>query len=125
MKGTDQFKQTIKAYLDGRASEDALFAKSYAKEGKTLDGCVTFILNQVKASGCNGFADDEIFSLAVHYYDEDNIKAGKPIACNVVVNHKLELTEEEKAKAREDAIAEYKAAEVEKLKKANGQFSLF
>lgn len=36
MKGTEQFKQTIKAYLDERAKADELFAKSYAKENKTI-----------------------------------------------------------------------------------------
>lgn len=50
MKGTEHFKKTIKAYLDNRASTDSLFAVSYAKENKNLDDCITFILNQVKAS---------------------------------------------------------------------------
>ena len=49
--------------------------------------------------------DDEVWSLAIHYYDEDNIDVGKPISCGVVVNHKVELTEEEKAQARKDATA--------------------
>ena len=97
MKGTEHFKQTIKEYLDGRAQTDELFAVSYAKENKNLDDCITFILNQVKASGCCGMTDDEVWSLAIHYYDEDNIDVGNPISCGVVVNHKVELTEEEKA----------------------------
>lgn len=56
MKGTEQFKQTIKAYLDERAKTDELFAASYAKENKSLDGCIEYILSEVKKSGCNGFA---------------------------------------------------------------------
>ena len=31
MKGTEHFKQAIKAYLDERAESDAHFAASYAK----------------------------------------------------------------------------------------------
>ena len=42
---------------------------SCAKEHKNLDDCITFILNYVQQSGCNGFTDAEIYSLAVHYYD--------------------------------------------------------
>lgn len=91
MKGTERFKQTVKEYLDGRAQTDELFAVSYAKENKNLDDCITFILNQVKASGCCGMTDDEVWSLAIHYYDEDNIDVGKPISCGIVVNHKVEL----------------------------------
>ncbi|MBP9481471.1 MAG: hypothetical protein KBF15_08460, partial [Parabacteroides sp.] len=40
----------------------------YSKPEKNIDDCVTYILNEVKKSGCNGFADDEIYSMAVHYY---------------------------------------------------------
>ena len=69
------------------------------------DDCITFILNYVKQSGCNGFADDEIYSLAMHYYDEDDIDIGKPLTnCKVVVNHTIVLTEEEKAEARRQAM---------------------
>lgn len=105
MKATDPFKATIKAYLDNRAANDELFAKTYTKEGKNIDDCVTYILNHVKASGCNGFADDEIYGMAMHYYDEDKIEVGKPVSARVVVNH-IELTEEEKAAAKQKALDE-------------------
>lgn len=104
MKGTDEFKNTIQAYLGNRAKTDVLFAKSYAKENKNIDDCVTYILNTVHKSGCNGFADDEIFSMAVHYYDEDKINIGGKSNAQVVVNHHVELTEEEKRAARDNAI---------------------
>ena len=39
-----------------------------------------------------------------HYYDEDDIDIGKPLKCNVVVNHTIVLTEEEKAEARRQAM---------------------
>lgn len=86
---SDAFKNTIQAYLEGRAKEDSLFAVSFAKEGKSVDNCVTYILNTVQKSGCNGFTDDEVFSMAVHYYDEDNIEVGKPNSARVVVNHSV------------------------------------
>lgn len=116
MKGTEQFKKTIKAYLEQRAETDALFAVTYAKPNKNIDDCVTFILNQVKSSGCNGFADDEIYSLAVHYYDEDTIDVGKSMNCQVVVNHQIVLTEEEKAEAKQQAITRYQDDEIRKMR---------
>ena len=42
--------------------------------------------------------------MALHYYDEEDIDIGKPVSCKVVVNHTVELTEEEKAEARRNAI---------------------
>ena len=103
-KATDYFKITIQSYLEQRAIADELFAPVYAKPNKNIDDCVTYILNYVQQSGINGFADDEIYSLALHYYDEDSIEVGKPINCNVVVNHAIILTDEEKAQARQKAI---------------------
>ena len=103
MKASNHFKNTIKTYLDQRAETDVLFSFQYSKPEKNIDDCVTYILNEVKKSGCNGFADDEIYSMAVHYYDEDNIEVGKPMNAHVVVNHVVELTEEEKEQARKDA----------------------
>lgn len=104
-KVTDYFKQTIQNYLRCRAQEDELFAPRYANPKKNIEDCITFILNYVKQSGCNGFTDEEIYSLAMHYYDEDDIEIGKPFTnCKVVVNHTIQLTEEEKAQAREKAM---------------------
>ena len=117
MKATEHFKQTIKAYLDERAKNDELFAVSYAKENKNMDDCVTFILNQVKSSKCMGLTDEEVYSLAVHFFDEDDIEIGNPIACNVIVNHTVELTEEEMAQARQEAFKEYQAEQLRKMQK--------
>ncbi len=104
MKGTEQFKRTIQAFLEQRAAEDELFAVNYRNPAKNINDCITFILNYVQKSGCNGFSDDEIFGQALHFYDEADIEIGKPIDCKVVVNHHVELTEEEKAEARQQAI---------------------
>ena len=73
MKTTDHFKRTIQMYLEQRAAEDALFAKNYRNPAKNIDDCVTYILNYVQKSGCNGFTDGEIYGQAVHYYDENKV----------------------------------------------------
>jgi len=104
MKGTEHFKNMIQAFLEQRAAEDELFAVNYRNPAKNINDCATYILNYVQKSGCNGFSDDEIFGQAIHYYDELEIEIGKPIQCQVVVNRHIELTEEEKAEARQKAI---------------------
>ena len=106
-------------YLEQRAEEDALFAKNYRNPAKNIDDCVTYILNYVQKSGCNGFTDGEIFGQAVHYYDENEIEVGKPIQCQVAVNHIVELTAEEKSEARQRAIRQYQDEEVRKLQNRN------
>lgn len=68
MKSTAYFTRTILTYLEQRASIDPLFAQSFANLNKNIDDCCTYILNEVQKSGCNGFTDDEVYSMAVHYY---------------------------------------------------------
>ena len=63
------------------------------------------------------FADEEIYSMALHYYDEEDIDIGKPVSCKVVVNHTVELTEEEKAEARRNAIRKAESEAYAKLRK--------
>ena len=106
-------------YLEQRAEEDTLFAKKYRNPAKNIDECVTHILNYVQKSGCSGFTDGEIFGQAIHYYEENEIEVGKPINCQVVVNHVVELTEEEKAEARQNAVRRYQEEELRKLQNRN------
>ena len=56
-----------------------------------------------------------------HYYDEDEIKVGKAITCRVAVNHIVELTEEEKAEARQEAIKQYQREELAKIQSRNAR----
>ena len=116
-KGSMAFADTILQYLEKRAENDELFAVKFANPSKSVDDCVTYIINEVQRSGYNGFADDEIFGMAIHYYEEDEIEVGNPINCKMVVNHTIELTEEEKEQARQDAIERLRQEEMAKLRK--------
>ncbi len=116
-KGTQAFNDTIKAYLEERAENDALFAVKFANPSKSVEDCVTYILNQVQKSGSYGFTDAEVYGMAIHYYEEKEIEVGNPINCKVVVNHTVELTEEEKEEARQEAMAKLRDEQVAKMRK--------
>ena len=78
-----EFKQAIETYLNGRAD---MKAKLSAK-GKSIDGCCDYIFDVMRKraekqrggkSAVGLYAPpDEIFGLAVHYYDEteESLKA--------------------------------------------------
>ncbi len=119
MSATEHFKNVIEAYLEQRAEFDKLFAVNLTKPEKNISDCITYILNWVQQSGCNGFTDEEIFSQAVHYFDEDDIEIGNPINCKIAVNHVVELTEEEKAQARKDAMQQAQREYHQQLTKRN------
>ena len=93
-KGTDTFKVVIQNYLEYRASTDELFAPRFANPLKSIDECCKYIIGEVYKSGMNGFDDDEIFSMAVHYYDENEIEVGNPPQCRIISNVHTDLTED-------------------------------
>jgi|SRR5699024_466112 len=134
-KGTDRFKETIQAKLREIANDDPVFAEKLKKENKDIDGCINFIIHQVKKIGAQGYTDDEIYGLAIHYYDEDDLEECDPIDCGIVVDHKPELSNEEKQGLREQVRKEEMEKERKRLhsrksksarkKNANDQASLF
>lgn len=88
-QANDPFKEAIFNHLQQIANNDVLFAKTFSKSYKNIDDCATYILNEVKKSQRQGFSDDEIFNMAIHYYDEETVEIGKPLNAKVVVNKAL------------------------------------
>lgn len=82
-----EFEQVIKSYLDKLSKEDKLFAKVYAKSNKNLEECINFIKSEAEKRAKNGrclvMTDEEVYGLAVHYYDEDEIVV-KPSTTKIV-----------------------------------------
>ncbi len=64
------FESVIKRYLDERAASDTQFAAAYVRPGKNITSCCNYIISEVRKSGRTAFANEEIYGLAVHYYDE-------------------------------------------------------
>ena len=104
MKTSKEFKETIQNYLEKRSEADELFSVTYKKENKTIEECCDYIMHCAQKGGCAGYSDDEVFGWAVHYYDEDDIKNIKSVNAKVIVNHSVELSEEDKAKAFEKGM---------------------
>ena len=57
--------------------------------------------------------------MAVHFYEEQITDIGKSMNCNVVVNHHIELTEEEKEEQRKIALKRFQDEELRKLEQRN------
>lgn len=90
MKASTQFEKTIYAYLESVASNDALFAETFKKPNKNIQECANYIMGKVKSSGVTAMADEEVFAMAIHYYDEDSIVNVKPVSGKVVVSKSTE-----------------------------------
>ena len=115
----EEFKDIIQKYLQQRSDEDALFAQRFANPKKSIDECCRYILGEARKRGTSVvMSDAEVFGMAVHYYDEENIKIEKVSAgCSISSNQKVELTEEDKNAAREAAIKRLAEEQYRLLKK--------
>ena len=114
---TQTAKQIIQEYLEKRAATDPQFAASYAKPKKNIDECFNYILGEARGRGSSVcMTDEEVFGLAVHYYDEDDIKIKRVSSAKVTTSKestpkesapKAKLTDKEKAAAKEEAVRMY------------------
>lgn len=88
------FELAIKAYLDTKAENDPLFAETYKKPNKNIHECCQYIIGEAKKRKFNtdrgqvaAMSDEDTYNMAVHYYDEDDIKVDKTASSNVKVAH--------------------------------------
>ena len=116
---SNQAKDAIKAHLDARAASDSLFAVSYSKPNKSIDECFRYILGEARKRGNSVcMTDDEVFGLAIHYYDEDNIEiASIPANYNVSTSRKpaqsAKCPEEDSKGARQATPKRYEKSRLE------------
>lgn len=121
----NEFEKALKAHLDKVAEQDPQFAEKYAAGlagKKDIKSCGDYIILQVEQSRRKGFTDDEVYGMAVHYYDEEGITApARAPQCHVVVNHEIQLSAEEvkqiQREAREKAEAKVRKEEEARIEK--------
>lgn len=125
-----EFKQAIKLYLTAKAYSDTDFAEKYNNKDKSIEECALFIQSKmwdkVKGQNNNNAAcvvptDEEVFSLAVQYYMDDDLKISGDNFANAkcVSIAATSFTDEEKEKMRQEAIQEYKDQVIKDEKSKN------
>lgn len=114
----EEFEKIIKKYLDHYANESPEFKSAYSKENKTIEKCCSYIVSEMrKHASDNNIAatDDEVYYLARHYYEEDNLDANKDAGNFSFVHTVAELTDEDKENLKKQALNEFLAEEKKKL----------
>lgn len=120
-------------YLKKRAETDPSVKNNLQKENKSLNECWDYVLGEVAKTmyrngkfGCAAGDDEDLYALAVHYYDEDEIKI-ETLPSDMKVETKMD---EEKKEAESEPKKLPKKEKVKRIKKsikepAEGQISLF
>lgn len=120
LKANSKETEIILDYLEENASD--VLAEKIRKSNKTMDSCWKFIFEcarkAAKDKGSYGCTDQEIFGWAVHFFEEDSIKA-EDIVKDVPV--KSEKPKKEVKKAAEQK----NKPEEKKEEKLPGQMTIF
>lgn len=103
-QSSPHFEKAIRDYITNRAEKNPFFKEKVYSPEKSIKKCVQYIFSEVQRLGFNGFEDKEIYAMAMHYYDEENVEAAEGIkGMQVIVNHMVELTPEEIESAKKEA----------------------
>ena len=112
MKATQEFISTIQKYLEREAEKDSSFKAKWEQSGKDAKQVCNYIMAEVSKSRRCGWADDEIYGMAKHFIDEDDIKdpgEGANRVHRIVTNERMDLSAKDKEEAMAQAKAEYAA----------------
>lgn len=118
-KGSDPFRRTLERFIAAKADKDSEFSSKVNNPDKNLDDCIVYILNTIHKRGFCAFNNDEVYSLATLYYEDENAKGGKPSYGRVeIFSDEFQLTPEEIAELKQKAKDEIFSNELARLKTA-------
>lgn len=118
LKANSKETEIILDYLEENASD--VLVEKIRKSNKTMDSCWKFIFEcarkAAKGKGSYGCADQEVFGWAVHFFEEDSIKAN-----DIVKNNPVKTEKPKEVKK----AAEPKNKPEEKKEDLPGQMTIF
>ena len=89
----EKFEEAIKKYLDEYASDNERFKVKYENPNKNITECCNYICSEVQKKNVIALTDAEVYYMARHYYEEENIEVKTNSSCKVVhTGDKVEKT---------------------------------
>lgn len=116
MKSNNAAIAAMQQMLQERIIAEPAFAIKMANPSKSMEGAVTYLCGQIQKSGLCCVDDATVMNILVHYFDENEIEEGGKVNCNIVVS-KPELSDEDKAELKEQAMEQYKEEELREIRR--------
>ena len=115
MKSNNAAIAAMQQMLQERCIAEPTFAIKMANPSKSMDGAVNYLCGQIRKSGLCCVDDTTVMNILVHYFDENEIEECGKVNCNIVVS-KPELTEEDKAELKQQAMEQYKQEQLREIR---------
>lgn len=116
MKSNNTAIAAMQQMLQERCIAEPTFAIKMANPNKSMEGAINHLCKTIQKSGLCVVDDMTVENILVDYFDEDSIEdGGTPINCNIVVS-KPELSDEDKAELKEQAMEQFKQEQLRELR---------
>ena len=102
--------------LQERCIAEPTFAIKMANPNKSMEGAINYLCSQIQKSGMCCVDDTTVMNILVHYFDENEIEDCGKVNCNIVVS-KPELSDEDKAELKEQAMEQYKQEQLREIRR--------
>ena len=115
MKSNNAAIAAMQQMLQERCIAEPTFAIKMANPNKSMEGAINYLCSQIQKSGLCCVDDTTVMNILVHYFDENEIEEGGKVNCNIVVS-KPELSDEDKAELKEQAMEQFKQEQLRELR---------
>ena len=116
MKSSNAVMEVVRNYMEERCASDPILAIKYANPAKSLEKALNYVASEVQKSGLTIMDSDSVFGLILHYYDE-NLEDVPNVNCKIAVAK--ELTDSERAEAKEQAMEQYREEQLREIRRQN------
>ena len=117
MKSNNAAIAAMQQMLQERIIAEPALAIKLANPKKPLECAINYLCHEIQKSGMCVVDEQTVLSILLHFYDEDSIEdGGIPINCNIVVS-KPELSDEDKAELKEQAMEQFKQEQLRELRR--------
>ncbi len=115
-KSNDSAIVAIQQMLQTRCEKEPSFALKMMNTEKSMEGCINYLCSEIQKAGLCMVDDTTVMNIVTHYWDEPSLPEVGKVNCNIVVS-KPELSEEDKAELKEQAMELYKEEQLRELRR--------
>ena len=116
LKSNNAAIAAMQKMLQERCIAEPAFAIKMANPNKSFEGAVNYLCSQIQKSGLCMVDDATVLNHLTHYFDETCVEEAGKVNCDIVVS-KPELTEEDKAELRQQAMEQYREEQLRELRR--------
>ena len=117
MKSNDSAIRAMQELLMARCKEEPSFLLKLSDPNKPLDKAINYLCNVIQKMGVCMVDDNTVLGILSHFYDGDADEEDiKNVNCNIVVS-KPELSDEDKAELKEQAMEQYKEEQLREIRR--------